>query len=53
MEFLPGPHQKMIQNIDEVDKFILEIIAQHQKTWDPSCPRDFIDAFLNKIDQVM
>ncbi|XP_010008966.1 PREDICTED: cytochrome P450 2H1-like [Nestor notabilis] len=51
MEFLPGPHQKMIKNIDEVDKFILEIIAHHQETRDPSCPRDFIDAFLNKMDQ--
>ncbi|XP_057273043.1 cytochrome P450 2H1-like [Pezoporus wallicus] len=51
MEFIPGPHQKMMKNTEEVDKFILEIIAQHQETWDPSCPRDFIDAFLNKMDQ--
>ncbi|XP_030343676.1 arachidonate 5-lipoxygenase isoform X4 [Strigops habroptila] len=51
MEFLPGPHQKMIKNNEEVDKFISEIIAQHQKTRDPTCPRDFIDAFLNKMDQ--
>ncbi|NXG67809.1 CP2H1 protein, partial [Hemiprocne comata] len=51
MEFLPGPHQRMIKNIEEVDKFTLEIIAEHQETRDPSCPRDFIDAFLNKMDQ--
>ncbi|XP_061315548.1 cytochrome P450 2H1-like [Pezoporus flaviventris] len=51
MEFLPGPHQEMLKNIGKVDKFILEITAQHQETWDPSCPRDFIDAFLNKMDQ--
>ncbi|XP_030344646.1 cytochrome P450 2H1-like isoform X2 [Strigops habroptila] len=51
MEYSPGPHQKLMKNVDEVDKFILEIIAQHQKTRDPNCPRDFIDAFLNKTDQ--
>ncbi|XP_051476002.1 cytochrome P450 2H1-like isoform X1 [Apus apus] len=51
MEILPGPHQKLIKNVEKVDKFTLEIIAEHQETWDPSCPRDFIDAFLNKIDQ--
>ncbi|XP_030344656.1 cytochrome P450 2H1-like [Strigops habroptila] len=51
MDFLPGPHKKMLRNIEEVDKFILEIIAQHQETRDPTCPRDFIDAFLNKMDQ--
>ncbi|XP_065527878.1 cytochrome P450 2H1-like [Lathamus discolor] len=51
MEYSPGPHKKIIKNTEEVDKFILEIIAQHQETRDPSCPRDFIDAFLNKMDQ--
>uniref|UniRef100_A0A672TLS0 unspecific monooxygenase n=1 Tax=Strigops habroptila TaxID=2489341 RepID=A0A672TLS0_STRHB len=51
MDFLPGPHKKMVKNIEEIDKFVLEIIAQHQKTRDPTCPRDFIDAFLNKMDQ--
>ncbi|XP_065527870.1 cytochrome P450 2H2-like [Lathamus discolor] len=51
MDFLPGPHKKMLKNVDEVNKFILEIITQHKETWDPSCTRDFIDAFLNKMDQ--
>ncbi|XP_061214762.1 cytochrome P450 2H1-like isoform X2 [Neopsephotus bourkii] len=51
MDYSPGPHQKLIKNTEEVDTFILEIIAQHKENWDPSCPRDFVDAFLHKIDQ--
>ncbi|KAM9285353.1 cytochrome P450 2H1-like [Morus bassanus] len=51
MGYLPGPHQKLIKNIQKVDQFTLEIIAEHQKTLDPTCPRDFIDAFLNKMEQ--
>lgn len=53
MDRLPGPHQQMIKNIQKVDQFTLEIIAEHQETLDPTCPRDFIDAFLNKMEQVM
>ncbi|XP_010191533.1 PREDICTED: cytochrome P450 2H2-like [Mesitornis unicolor] len=51
MEYLPGPHQKIIENTEKVDEFILEIIEEHRKTLDPTCPRDFIDAFLNKMEQ--
>ncbi|KFM06439.1 Cytochrome P450 2H1, partial [Aptenodytes forsteri] len=51
MDFLPGPHKKLIKNTEKVDQFTLEIIAEHQKTLDPTCPRDFIDAFLNKMEQ--
>ncbi|XP_068255885.1 cytochrome P450 2H1-like isoform X1 [Nyctibius grandis] len=51
IEYLPGPHQKLIKNIQKVDQFTLEIIAEHQETLDPTCPRDFVDAFLNKMEQ--
>ncbi|NXH14223.1 CP2H1 protein, partial [Bucco capensis] len=50
-EYLPGPHQKLIENVNEVNEFVLEITKEHQKTLDPTCPRDFIDAFLNKMEQ--
>lgn len=53
MDHLPGPHQRLIENTETINDFILDIIAQHQKTLDPTCPRDFIDAFLNKMEQVM
>ncbi|KFQ07192.1 cytochrome P450 2H1 [Haliaeetus albicilla] len=51
MEYLPGPHQKMIKNTEKVHQFTSEIIVEHQETLDPTCPRDFIDAFLNKMEQ--
>lgn len=53
MEYLPGPHQKLIKNTEKVHQFTAEIIVEHQETLDPTCPRDFIDAFLNKMEQVM
>ncbi|XP_054238309.1 cytochrome P450 2H1-like isoform X1 [Indicator indicator] len=51
MDYLPGSHQKLIENTETVNSFVLEIIAEHQKTLDPTCPRDFIDAFLYKVEQ--
>ncbi|XP_009895990.2 cytochrome P450 2H1 [Dryobates pubescens] len=51
MDHIPGPHQKLIENTETVNRFALEIIAEHQKTLDPTCPRDFIDAFLTKMEQ--
>ncbi|XP_009872968.1 PREDICTED: cytochrome P450 2H1-like, partial [Apaloderma vittatum] len=51
MEYLPGPHQKLIENVEKVNEFTFDIIKEHQKTLDPTCPRDFIDAFLNKMEQ--
>ncbi|KAM6265769.1 cytochrome P450 2H1-like isoform 2-T4 [Porphyrio hochstetteri] len=51
MEYLPGAHKKMVENTEKVDQFILEIIKEHQETLDPTFPRDFIDAFLNKMEQ--
>ncbi|NXU53756.1 CP2H1 protein, partial [Turnix velox] len=51
MDHLPGPHQQLIKNVEKVDQFTLEIIAEHKKTMDPTCPRDFIDAFLSKMEQ--
>ncbi|KAM4897070.1 cytochrome P450 2H1-like [Sylvia borin] len=51
MDYLPGPHQQLIKNFEKVDKFTTDIVMEHQKTQDPACPRDFIDAFLNKMEQ--
>ncbi|KFR09426.1 Cytochrome P450 2H2 [Opisthocomus hoazin] len=53
MDYLPGPHQQMIKNIEKVEQFTSEIIAEHQAALDPTCPQDFIDAFLNKMEQVI
>ncbi|XP_048801316.1 cytochrome P450 2H1-like isoform X4 [Lagopus muta] len=51
LDSLPGPHQKVIKNFDNIDDFITEIVRAHQESFDPSCPRDFIDAFINKMQQ--
>ncbi|NXJ94846.1 CP2H2 protein, partial [Corythaixoides concolor] len=51
MEYLPGPHKKIIKNTEEINQFVIDIITEHQATLDPTCPRDFIDAFLNKMEK--
>ncbi|XP_032301137.1 cytochrome P450 2H1 [Coturnix japonica] len=51
MDSLPGPHKTMIKSFEKVDAFIIEIVRTHQESFDPSCPRDFIDAFINKMQQ--
>uniref|UniRef100_A0A669QCC2 unspecific monooxygenase n=1 Tax=Phasianus colchicus TaxID=9054 RepID=A0A669QCC2_PHACC len=51
LDYLPGPHKTLIKSIDKVDDFITEIVRAHQESFDPSCPRDFIDAFINKMQQ--
>uniref|UniRef100_A0A8C6ZP54 unspecific monooxygenase n=1 Tax=Nothoprocta perdicaria TaxID=30464 RepID=A0A8C6ZP54_NOTPE len=53
LERLPGAHHRMEKNIDGVNDFISEILKAHQETLDPSCPRDFIDAFVIKMEQVV
>ncbi|XP_036590755.1 cytochrome P450 2C19-like [Trichosurus vulpecula] len=49
--YLPGSHHKAIKNAHSVRKFILEEVEEHQRTLDPSNPRDFIDCFLIKMEQ--
>lgn len=52
MDFIPGPHHRVFKNNDRVKKFVLEEVEAHKPTMDPSSPRDFIDCFLMKMDQV-
>ncbi|XP_059585669.1 cytochrome P450 2H1 [Alligator mississippiensis] len=51
MNFLPGPHQRAFKNLEEIHNFILDRVKIHQLSLDPTCPRDFIDAFLIKMEQ--
>ncbi|XP_074089432.1 cytochrome P450 2C18-like isoform X2 [Macrotis lagotis] len=48
---LPGSHNRLIKNFQVLRKFILEEVEEHQRTLDPSNPRDFIDCFLIKIEE--
>ncbi|KFP87407.1 PREDICTED: cytochrome P450 2H1-like isoform X1 [Acanthisitta chloris] len=51
MDYIPGPHKQLIENVEKVDQFTTDIVMEHQKTLDPTCPRDFVDAFLIKMEQ--
>ncbi|XP_077396349.1 cytochrome P450 2F3-like [Festucalex cinctus] len=50
-ERLPGWHQKVFGHMEVVRSFIEEKIQQHQDSLEPSAPRDYIDCFLNRIQQ--
>ncbi|XP_052572990.1 cytochrome P450 2J5-like [Peromyscus californicus insignis] len=49
MKHLPGPHQKIFRNWEELKLFVSHIINKHRKDWNPDELRDFIDAFLNEM----
>lgn len=51
-EHLPGRQHKAFGHIKVVRSFIKEKIQQHQDSLVPTAPRDFIDCFLNRIQQV-
>ncbi|XP_073497672.1 cytochrome P450 2C8-like [Phyllobates terribilis] len=51
MPYIPGPHQKIFKVLDRLKQFIKQIIKTHRATLDESCPRDFIDCFLIKMEE--
>ncbi|XP_062436774.1 cytochrome P450 2C19 isoform X1 [Rhea pennata] len=51
MDHLPGPHNKIFTEIDSLKAFVSEEVKTHQASLDPSSPRDFIDCFLNKMQE--
>ncbi|XP_057695853.1 cytochrome P450 2G1-like isoform X1 [Corythoichthys intestinalis] len=50
-ERLPGRHHKVFAQIEVVRSFIKEKVRQHQDSLVPSLPRDYIDCFLNRVQQ--
>ncbi|XP_072287798.1 cytochrome P450 2G1-like [Pyxicephalus adspersus] len=48
MNYIPGPHQRSQRNLNELRKFVMERVKINKKSFDPNCPRDFIDCFLLK-----
>uniref|UniRef100_A0A8C4WJQ5 unspecific monooxygenase n=1 Tax=Gopherus evgoodei TaxID=1825980 RepID=A0A8C4WJQ5_9SAUR len=52
MVYIPGPHHKLFKNAQEFRRFVLERVNMHKESLDPSCPRDFIDAFFIKMEEV-
>ncbi|EMP41805.1 Cytochrome P450 2H2 [Chelonia mydas] len=51
MDYMPGPHHRLFKNGLEFRKFVLERVNMHKESLDPSCPRDFIDAFFIKVEE--
>ncbi|TFJ96339.1 l-threonine 3-dehydrogenase [Platysternon megacephalum] len=51
MSCLPGPHNRIFENFEQLRLFVLERVTMHQESFDPNGPRDFIDCFLLKMEQ--
>ncbi|KFO34693.1 Cytochrome P450 2J2 [Fukomys damarensis] len=51
MEFLPGPHQTLFRDWDELKSFVSRVIENHKRDWNPDEPKDFIDAYLKEMAQ--
>uniref|UniRef100_A0A8D0DU95 Cytochrome P450 n=1 Tax=Salvator merianae TaxID=96440 RepID=A0A8D0DU95_SALMN len=51
MEYLPGPHQTFFKYVYEIQAFMDQKVEEHERTLEPSNPRDFIDDFLLKMEQ--
>nr|XP_060627549.1 cytochrome P450 2J2-like [Anolis sagrei ordinatus] len=49
MKQLPGPHQTIFKNREQLKCFVRKIIKKHQENWNPLETRDFIDAYLNEM----
>ncbi|XP_040848358.1 cytochrome P450 2C15-like isoform X1 [Ochotona curzoniae] len=51
IDYLPGSHNKFIEDMHFIINFILEKVKEHQQSLDVNNPRDFIDCFLIKMEQ--
>uniref|UniRef100_A0A8C5QUR1 Cytochrome P450 n=1 Tax=Leptobrachium leishanense TaxID=445787 RepID=A0A8C5QUR1_9ANUR len=52
MQHVPGPHRKIYKNYVKLGAFVAKRLQMNKETLDPSNPRDFIDCFLIKVEQV-
>uniref|UniRef100_A0A8D0HC55 Cytochrome P450 family 2 subfamily AH member 12 n=1 Tax=Sphenodon punctatus TaxID=8508 RepID=A0A8D0HC55_SPHPU len=51
MDLLPGPHKTFFKNLHDVQAFISKRVKAHEETFDPNVLRDYVDAFLLKMEQ--
>ncbi|XP_036590327.1 cytochrome P450 2C23-like [Trichosurus vulpecula] len=49
--YLPGEHKRIFKILEEIKRFILERVKEHQKILDPNNPQDYIDCYLSKMQQ--
>ncbi|XP_060114370.1 cytochrome P450 2G1-like [Heteronotia binoei] len=51
MKFLPGSHQQLFRNLNDICDFVSERVQVNKASLDPDNPRDFIDCFLIQIEK--
>ncbi|XP_045147370.1 cytochrome P450 2C23-like [Echinops telfairi] len=51
IKHLPGEHRAFLRRTQDMRNFIMEKVKEHQESVDPNHPRDYIDCFLNKMEQ--
>ncbi|KAK7156973.1 hypothetical protein R3I94_006890 [Phoxinus phoxinus] len=51
MEHLPGRHNTILREIDDIRSFIMNKVKEHEQNLDFNDPKDFIDCFLNRLNQ--
>ncbi|KAG8552935.1 hypothetical protein GDO81_003168 [Engystomops pustulosus] len=51
IDYIPGPHHRIIQLSEELAEFVHERVKASQKSLDLSSPRHFIDSFLIKMEE--
>lgn len=53
MKYLPGPQQQIIKVTQKLEDFMIEKVRQNHSTLDPNSPRNFIDSFLIRVQEVI
>nr|XP_046246528.1 cytochrome P450 2J2-like [Scatophagus argus] len=51
MQYLPGPHQTVHANYEEIMTFLKKEVEKHQEEWNPDDPRDYIDVYLAEMEK--
>ncbi|KAG8552933.1 hypothetical protein GDO81_003166 [Engystomops pustulosus] len=52
MKYVPWYHKKFFKSMDKLTQYVNEKVKINQKTLDPTNPRDYVDAFLIKMEKV-
>ncbi|XP_072286506.1 cytochrome P450 2F2-like [Pyxicephalus adspersus] len=51
LKYLPGPHRRIFPLLLNLKEIVKDSVSSHQETLDPTCPRDYIDCFLIRMEQ--
>ncbi|KAL8219995.1 UNVERIFIED_CONTAM: hypothetical protein K2H54_037493 [Gekko kuhli] len=51
MKFLPGSHQQLFRNLNDICNFVAERVKVNKASLDHNNPRDFIDCFLIQMEK--